>query len=192
MPSDQQHEVFELLAGELERTTGGDDGWCWAWVGGISFASGAGERWFEGHIFVDRERANRARARALISELEQMIRRDHPEILEPLRLSCAPTTRLELALARVESAFRIAAFVDREKMSRPGTEQRPARSWVRLGEIERVIGWATNEDRIYVRMFVDSSADEEAAQALGESWLAELREHSPEVASLVSVVGESH
>lgn len=192
MPSEQQHAVVQILARELKQRTRLENGWCWAWAGGVSFASGAAEQWFEGPIFVDRERADQSQARALISELEQTIRHDHPEILEPLRLSCVPTTRLEFAFALVESDFRIAAFVDREKMSRPGTDQRPARAWVSLGEIERVIGWTTREDRIWVRMFADASPDEEAARALGESWLAELRRHSPEVASLVTVVGESH
>lgn len=186
MPSEQQHTVFELLARELERTTRGEDGWCWAWVGAVSFATGRSERWFEGAIFVDRERADEERARALVDELQQMLRRDHPEIPEPLRLSLAPTTRLDFSFALVASHFKIASYVDSEKMRRAGT------AWVTLGEIERVFGWTAGEDRIYVHLAADSSADEEAAQELGEAWLTQFRATFPEAASLVRVIGESH
>ncbi len=186
MPSEQQHTVFELLARELERTTRGDDGWCWAWAGGISFASGRDESWFEGSIFVDRERTDENRARALIGGLQQMLRSDHPEIPEPLRLSLAPTTRLEFAFALVASHFKVASYVDSEKMRRAGT------AWVTLGEIERVFGWTASADRIFVHLAADSSVDEEAAHALGEAWLTQFRATFPEAASLVTVVGESH
>lgn len=182
MPSDQQHRVHELVAQELERSACTSDGWCWAWPSDVWFASGADGRSFEACLFVDRDRADKARARGLADAIIAMLQRDHPEIPEPLRLAVIPTTRLEWATNVVTHAFEVAAVVHRERMG----------SWVTLGTIERRFGWAGVDDRIEVQMYAESSADEERARELGEAWLAELCEQYPQLAAVVDVVGESH
>jgi hypothetical protein len=182
MPSEQQHRVYEIVAQELERSARTTDDWCWAWPSGVSFASGANGAAFEACLFVDRDRADPARARDLVEAVVAMLRRDHPEIPEPLRLSVVPTTRLEWAFHVVTHACEVAAIVDRERMG----------SWVKLGTIERRFGWSGVEDRIEVQMYAESSADEERARQLGETWLAELYGRHPQLAAMVYVVGESH
>jgi hypothetical protein len=191
MPIEDQHRVSEIVRSEVERRTRGDDGWCWAWASALTFVSSSEGMSFEGAIFFDRDVVDEAKGRRLVRQIEDALRREHRDIPERLRFGLVPTTRLEYAYAIVASEFKLMATVDRGKMIRTDGDG-SAQSWVRLGEIERRLGWTGRADRIRVQMYADSSVDEEDAKRLGEDWLAALGARFPEVASLVTVVGDSH
>jgi len=191
----EQHEVATIVEGQLRAATLGADGWPWAWAGGICESHGSlyldvvarlgRDRHYELDVLFDRDRADLARARALTAELEAAWTAAHPTA-GALVLVAFPTTRLEHALREVRGHLETCAIQERERMRRRDVP------WVTLGAVEIVRGWTPALDRVRVEMYAESSADEGAAQALGEDWLRQLTATWPELAEVVQVVGASH
>lgn len=191
----RQHDVALLIDGRLREVAIGADNWPWAWVSGICESSGSvsleiarrlgRERHFELDVLIDRDHADRDRARGMASALEAWWSVGHPGEL-PIALLLYPTTRLEHARALVDDHFETCVSRDADQMMRNGE------SWVTVSEIAIARGWSGELDRITVTMYADSSADEAAAAALGERWLARLTVAQPELSGIVTIIGSSH
>lgn len=177
-----QYEVYLWIERVLRESTSGDDHWPRAWCEGLWESSSSTKTIFEGTVVFDRDRCPQERAREIARAVEVRFRREHAT-LKPLELRVWPTTRITVALARVQDHFE---DVDVERLQRGGE------AWAYVAEVVPRPGWMLDEDRIIVELVADSSADEREARDIGLAWLAELLATYPELANIVEVIGSSH